>query len=402
MRMPVLEQLHDVRGKRVLVRADFNVPITDGLVGDEEDWRIRKTLPTIEWLKKRGAKVIIASHLGRPEGKKVASLSLAPVAKRLSQLLRMPVLLTSEPIGAKAAAAVESMNDGDVVLLENLRFKPGEEKDDPKFAKALAEMADIYVNDAFAVCHRKAASVSAITKLLPSYAGMLLEKEIRVLSAVLKQPIRPMLVMMGGAKVSSKIGVIKRLLEVADRVMIGGALANPFFKALGFGIGASLTSPEDEEAAQKLLKSALAGKLILPHDLVIGDSKKPATSKAEVVDISVIPRELCGPKQAIYDVGPKTISAYSSYLRSANMIVWNGPLGLFEIPKFSHGTLALGRLIASRSKGRTFGVVGGGESVMALSRTGLMECVDHVSTGGGAMLEFLEGKSLPGIEALKK
>lgn len=399
MKLPTISEVNFIAGTRILVRTDFNVPINDGKVGSDEDWRIVRALPTIEYLIKRGAKVILATHLGRPEGKKVAELKLDIVAERLSKLLRRPVQKLDDCVGPKVASAIEDLDAGGVCLLENLRFNPGEDNNDVKFAQELACLADIYVNDAFAVSHRKAASICAITGFLPSYAGMLLESEIKALTKVMKHPARPYLVVMGGAKVSTKIGAIEKMLEIADRVLLGGALANAFFQAQGYGIGASLTSPEDVAAAKKILESPHRHKLILPGDVIVGDPERPL-AHAETVEIHGPKRDLAQGGRAILDIGPHTVSAYSSFLRSAKTIVWNGPMGWFESPRFAHGTLALGRLIAARSKGRTFGVVGGGESVMALRQTGLEDCIDHVSTGGGAMLEFLEDRELPGIEAL--
>jgi len=400
MKLRSISSVKNLKGLRVLVRADFNVPLAQGQPGEGEDWRLMKTLPTIELLVKRGARVVLASHLGRPK-KKAASFKLDPVARRLSKLLGRKVAKLPDCVGPKVVKAVAKTKNGDVVLLENLRFHAGEEKNDAKFAKRLAEPADIYVNDAFAACHRKAASLVAVTKHLPSYAGLLLQAEVGALERLLEKPARPYIVVMGGAKVSTKLGVIERLLGIADLVLVGGALANPFFKILGYGIGSSLTSKEDEGAARKLLKSEHIRKLWLPADMVVGNPKRPS-ARAEHVLRTIVPSGICSGKDAILDVGPRTVSAWSSFLRSAQTIVWNGPLGLFEVPKFSHGTLSLGRLIAARSKGKAFGVVGGGESVAALARTGLMDCVDHVSTGGGAMLEFLEGRKLPGLEALKQ
>lgn len=397
--MRSIKEAKALRGKRVLVRVDFNVPLVKGKIGREEDWRLRKTLPTIEYLMKHGARVILASHLGRPDGKKDAKLKMDAVAKRLAVLLHREVAKIGECVGPKVQKAVESLKDGGILLLENLRFNPGEEDNDPKFAKQLAALADAYVNDSFATCHRAAASLVAITKELPSYAGLLLLEEVEALKRVMAKPARPHLVVMGGAKVSSKIGTIENLLTIADRILLGGALANPFYQASGFGIGKSICGAEDLEAAKRLMRLPEARKLILPHDVVIGNPADLAV-RAQVRELRRAPFDLCGPDEAILDIGPKTVSAYASYLRSAKTIIWNGPLGWFEVPKFSHGTMALGRLIAARSKGRTFGVVGGGESVMALEKTGLMDCVDHVSTGGGAMLEFLEGKELPGLKAL--
>ena len=399
MRLRTLDEAKNLKGKRVLMRADFNVPIVRGKIGAEEDWRLRRVVPTIERLKKAGARVILMSHLGRPDGKKAAALKLDAVAKRLAQLLHAPVEKLADCVGEKVEEAVAVMKDGDVVLLENLRFKKGEEENDPAFAQALSRLGDIYVNEAFGTSHRAAASIVGITRYLPSYAGPLLASEVDALTRALEKPERPYLVVMGGSKVSSKIGVITQMLSVADRVLLGGALIAPFYKAQSHCIGSTPCSDEDLEAARTLMKHPYYKKLILPHDVVIGDPRKPKDG-AQVVDLQDQPFDLCRDHEAILDIGPKTISAYASYVRSAKMLVWNGPLGWFEEPKFSHGTLALGRLVAARSKGRAFGVVGGGETVQALMRTGLADCVDHISTGGGAMLEFLEGKVLPGIQPL--
>jgi phosphoglycerate kinase len=399
MRLRTLPDPKALKGKRVLVRADFNVPVSRGKVSPEEDWRLKKVVPTVELLRKAGARVILASHLGRPDGKKVASLKMDPIAKRLSTLLGVEVAKLPDCVGPKVEAAVAKLKDRDVVLLENLRFHAGEESDDKAFAGKLAALADVYVNEAFATSHRAAASLVAVTGFLPGHAGPLLLREVEALERVLKKPEKPYLVVMGGAKVSSKIGVIDRMLDLADKVLLGGALIAPFYEALGFCVGATPMADEDLETAKKLLGHRQAKKLVLPHDVLVGDPKRPSAS-IEVVDLRTDPFELCDAKRAIVDIGPKTVSAYASYLRSARTIVWNGPMGLFEVPRFAHGTLALGRLIAARSNGKVFGVVGGGETAIALGRTGLMECVDHVSTGGGAMLEFLEGKGLPGLQPL--
>ena len=399
MRLRVLDDYKSLKGKRVLVRADFNVPVNRGKIGAEEDWRLRRVVPTVEKLRKAGARVILCTHMGRPEGKKVASLKLDAVAKRLSQLAHVTVTKLPDCIGAEVEKAVAAMKDGEVVMLENLRFRKGEEENDLAFAEALSRLADVYVDEAFGVSHRAAASNVAITRYLPSYAGPLLAAEVSALTKALDDPERPYLVIMGGAKVSSKIAVISQMLSVADRVLLGGALIAPFYKAMSHCIGATDCSDEDLEAAVSLMKHPYYKKLILPHDVVIADPRD-AKSRPQIVDLQNEPFDLCQDHEAILDIGPKTISAYASYIRSARMIVWNGPLGWFEQPKYSHGTLALGRLIAARSTGRAFGVVGGGETVQALARTGLADCVDHVSTGGGAMLEFLEGKVLPGIQPL--
>jgi len=400
MKLRTADDFKIFKGKRVFLRADFNVPVSRAKVSPDEDWRLRKVVPTIERLLSVGAKVVLASHLGRPEGKKVAALKLDPIAKRLSQLLKRPVEKLPDCAGPATEEAVAAMKPGQAVLLENLRFKKGEEDNDPHFAEALSRLADAYMDEAFGTCHRAAASIVGITRYLPSYAGPLLVSEVESLTKALESPDHPYLVVMGGAKVSTKIGVINQMLSVSDRVLLGGALIAPFYKAMSHCIGETPCSDEDLEAARTLMKHPYYKKLILPHDVVIGDPKHPK-DWAKVVDLQEKPFDLCIENEAILDIGPKTISAYAGYIRSAKMIVWNGPLGWFEEPKFSHGTLALGRLIAARSKGKAYGVIGGGETVIALARTGLMDCVDHVSTGGGAMLEFLEGKTLPGLQPLR-
>jgi len=402
MRLRSIEKVKDLKGKRVLVRVDFNVPTERGRVHADGEWRLRQTIPTIGFLMGAGAKVILMSHRGRPNGKKVLSLRMAPVAKRFSAMIGKTVKSLPDCIGPTIEKEIAKMKNGEVVLLENLRFKAGESKNDAKFAKKLAALADVYVNDAFATSHRKAASIVAITKELPSYAGLLLIKEVEALEHAMKKAEKPFIVIMGGAKVSTKIGAIENLMKVADRILLGGALLIPFLEVQGFGIGKSDIEKEDIDAALRLIHSKDFKKIVLPIDVLVGDPKRPE-DRLKTVDLTEDPFEL-GEKQghSILDIGPKTISAYASFLRSAKTIVWNGPLGLFEIPKYSHGTLSLGRLIAARSKGRAFGLVGGGETVMALEKTGLADCVDHISTGGGSMLEFIEGKDLPGLKALTK
>lgn len=402
MHLRTLPPKKDLRGKRVLLRVDFNVPVTRGKVEPDGEWRLRAALPTLEALRSAKAKTVIVSHRGRPNGRKVPSLTLRPVAKRLSSMLGAEVGFVADCVGKTVEKKIASMKPGDVLLLENLRFKRGEKADDKAFAKKLAASADLYVNDAFAVSHREAASVLGITDLLPSYAGRLMERETEAISKAMRNPRRPFIAVMGGAKVSSKIGVIERMLEVADRVLLGGALVVPFFEAQGFGVGRSKSSEEDIEAAVKLMCSRRFGRIVLPHDVIVGNPKAPK-GRPKVVELKEDPFDLASKRtEGIMDVGPKTVSAYASYIRSAKTIIWNGPLGLFEVPKYAHGTLAIGRLIATRSKGRAFGIVGGGETVMALERTGLAECVDHVSTGGGALLDYIRSGSLPGIEKLTR
>ncbi|MEK7516566.1 MAG: phosphoglycerate kinase [Patescibacteria group bacterium] len=397
-----LRSIRDVKswkGKRVFLRVDFNVPIVRGKVAPGGDWRIERALPTIGYLTHHGARVILGTHLGRPGGRARAALRLDPIAKRLGTLLgggRVKKL--PECVGRKVAQAVAKMRNGELVLLENLRFHSGEDTDDPKFAKELATLADVYVNDAFAVSHREAASVVAITKELPSYAGLLLEEEVAVLSRVTTRAKKPLVALLGGAKISTKIGTIQNLARKAGTVLLGGAITNTIFAARGYGVGASLISKEDFALAKKLRSSK---KLELPVDAVIGDPKHPERT-ARVVEIRATPHEVCPKKFAIFDIGPRTVALYAGFLKRAQTIVWNGPLGWFEVRSGSHATRALARLIAARSSGRAFGVVGGGETIQALHETHMAHFVDHVSTGGGAMLEFLAGKTLPGIKPLIK
>lgn len=400
MKLRSLDEAGPLRGKRVLLRVDFNVRTVRGRVPDEGGWRLRRTLPTVRRLLMAGAKVILASHRGRPDGRKAAAERMAPVAKRFSEMLGRPVKALPDCVGKKVQKAILDMKDGEVVMLENLRFKKGEDENDEAFAEELAALAELYVNDAFAVSHRKAASVVAVARLLPSYAGFLLLEEVAALEKAMDRPERPLVAVLGGAKVASKIGVLEAMLEKAERVLLGGALIVPFFQHWGYGVGASRMGEDETAAAKKLAASPRIKRLLLPIDVLVGDPS--GKGRPRVVELASEPSEICREGEAIVDIGPKTVSAYASFLRSAKTIVWNGPLGLFEVPKYAHGTLAVGRLIAARSKRQAYGLVGGGETVMALEMTGLADCVDHVSTGGGAMLEFIEGKPLPGLEALKK
>ncbi|TAL18965.1 phosphoglycerate kinase [Patescibacteria group bacterium] len=377
-----------LRGKRVLVRADFNVPMNKGKVG--EDWRIKAALPTIRHLSAAGAKIILASHLGRPSGRRSPALSLRPVARHLQQLLGKPTRFVAAASGSKVVRAVRSLRSGDILLLENLRFEAGEGKNSPRFARALADLADFYVNDAFAASHRSAASIVGVQKYLPSAAGLLLAEEIQVLSRLLSNPKKPFLVLIGGVKIETKIGVISALARRATRLAIGGALAVPFLKAKGFSVGASPLKKSDVSLARRILRSRKS--IMLPTDVVVAASPK---SKAFVRRVDEV-----GPKEIIYDIGPQTIRAFAAEVKKAETIVWNGPLGLYEERRFSHGTRALALVFGARAQGRAYGVVGGGETIDALALAGVLGYIDWVSTGGGAMLEFLEGKQLPGIEAL--
>jgi phosphoglycerate kinase len=398
MKLKTIKEIKSLKGKKVLLRVDFNVPLkkVGGKITVADDTRIVAAVPTINYLLAAGAKVILMSHLGNPGGKAKADLSLKPVGAALTRILRMKGTAPADWVGKKGLEKIEAMASGELILLENLRFHPGEEKNDPKFAEGLASLADIYVNDAFATAHRAHASVSGVTKFLPSYAGFLMEKEISVLGGLLLNPKKPFIGMIGGVKISTKIGVISNLLKKVDQLLLGGALVNNFFKAAGYGIGNSVFEVKELKTAKKLLANK---KIVLPVDFVVGDFKG---KKAWVVSVPAKKSALCQKPYALLDVGPETIRKYAQIIRKAQTIVWNGPMGYFEIPKYSHGSTALGQLVAARSKGKVFGVVGGGETIAAVEKTGMAGYVDHISTGGGAMLEFLEGKILPGIKPLLK
>lgn len=394
LRLPALRDLKIEKGTRVLLRVDYNVPMKGSKV--TEPWKIEMTLPTINFLLTRGARVMIFSHLGRPGGVFKPELSLSAIAAHLSILLKKRVeFFNALPPNVSLKKNIQGLRSGTVSMLENLRFSPGEDAGDMKFAKELAKLGEVYVNDAFAVCHRPSASIVVLPKLMPHAAGLLLEKEVLMLGKLFDKTLKPLMVIMGGAKISDKIGVIKNLLPVAEKVMLGGALANNFFAAAGYGMGASLCGAKEIDLARTLLKEK---KIILPQDVVVG--VKGVEKSARVVKLGKHPKKLAGSKEAILDIGPETIGVYAREIKKAVAVVWNGPLGYFEEPQFSHGTLALARIIAARSKGKAFGVIGGGETVEALRRTKMETQVDWVSTGGGAMLEFLEGKELPGIKAL--
>ncbi|MGC8972162.1 MAG: phosphoglycerate kinase [bacterium] len=379
----------DLKGKRVLTRVDFNVPLADGKVAD--DTRIRAALPTINYMRERGAKVILVTHLGRPKGV-TESLRLDPVAVRLSEL-GIPVKKLNDCIGEEVKRTVAEMKEGDVILLENIRFYPEEEKNDPKFAQELASLADIYVNDAFGTAHRAHASTEGVARLLPAVAGFLMEKEIKFFSKVLESPERPFVAVLGGAKVSDKIGVIKNLLEKVDILLIGGGMTYTFLKALGYEVGQSICEVDKLSLAKELLNLAREKKveLVLPVDVVIADKFAP-DANTRVVPVSQIPSDWQG-----LDIGPQTIEIFSQKISQAKTIVWNGPLGVFEMPAFSVGTKAVGIAIANTD---ALKVVGGGETAEAVEKFGLADKMTHVSTGGGASLEFLEGKVLPGVAAL--
>lgn len=377
----------DVKGKRVLVRIDFNVPLKNGKVGDDK--RIRAALPTIEFLRKKRAKVILASHLGRPDGKVVEGLRMLPVAERLSKLLKYPVHCSTDCIGAEVEDQVRGLHDGDVLMLENLRFYPEEEANDRMFAQKLAGFADFYVNDAFGTCHRAHASVAAITEFLPAAAGFLLEKEVKMLSSLLKNPKHPFVAIMGGAKVSDKIGVIDNLLKKVDAILIGGAMMFTFYKALGWEIGKSKFEANKLNLAKALLKKGKK-KIFLPTDVIV--AKATDSKNAKIFPAHKLPKSMLG-----LDIGPETQEIYAEIIREAKTVFWNGPMGMFENKTFAKGTYAIAKAM-SNCKGMT--VVGGGDSVAAVEQLKLGSKFSHVSTGGGASLEFLEGKKLPGIAAL--
>jgi phosphoglycerate kinase len=384
----------DLRAKRVFIRVDFNVPIKNGVISD--DTRIRSSLPTITYALEQGATVILASHLGRPKGKPNAEFSLRPVADRLSQLLGRPVVFADDCIGEPARAAVaQAQTSGAVVLLENLRFHPEEEKNDPAFAKALASLADAYVDDAFGAAHRAHASVAGITSFLPKpAAGLLMEQEIRYLGHALESPQRPFVAILGGAKVSDKLEVIENLLGKVDRLLIGGAMAYTFFKSRGVAVGRSLVEDDKLQAAQHI--EAEAGRrgmrLELPVDHVVTD-RIEAGSANEVLEIG---DARIGDRIGV-DIGPATIKGYQTFIRDALTVVWNGPMGVFEIEAFAAGTNAVARAVAA-VKGTT--IIGGGDSIAAVKKAGIADKITHISTGGGASLEFLGGRTLPGVAAL--
>jgi phosphoglycerate kinase len=378
-----------VKGRRVLVRVDFNVPLADGEVTD--DTRIRAALPTIELLRERGAALILMSHLGRPKGEPDPALSLAPVAKRLGELLGTEVKLAPGVIEGDVDLTCGALGPGDVLMLENVRFEAGETKNDPHLAESLSQLGDLYVNDAFGASHRAHASTAGVADYLPAYAGLLLEREVTELTKVVESPERPLVVVLGGAKVSDKVGVIDRFLEVADQVLIGGAMCFGFFKAQGIGTGNSLV--EGVELAGEALERAKQSdcQLTLPVDLVLGREFSADTERKESDGVEV-PEGWMG-----LDIGPRSAEAYAKEIAGAGTVLWNGPMGAFEMEPFAAGTRTVAEAVAA-APGMT--VVGGGDSVAALNQFGLEDQVDWVSTGGGASLELLEGKKLPGVEAL--
>jgi len=376
-------------GKKVLVRADFNVPIENGQVKDE--FKLVQQLPTIRFLLRYNARIILLTHLGRPKSDKDRQeFSVKPIATELGRILDQKVKYVDDTSGLKAGDAVGNLADKGVLMLENVRFEAGEKKNDKKLAQRWADLADIYVNDAFAVCHRRHASVDAIKELMPSYAGLLLEKEISSLEAAL-HPEEPLMVVLGGAKLETKVPLLKRLHKKADKVLLGGALANNFLAAKGLETGKSMTDDKSIGFAKRFRSD----KLILPEDVVV--SRKQEEWQADSKNINRVSKD-----EYIFDIGPKTVKLFSHYIKKANTIIWNGPMGLYEEEQFRHGTLAIARVVATRSKGHAFGVAGGGETVDALKMTNMLEYVDWVSTGGGAMLSYLGGEEMPGLKWLLK
>ena len=381
----------DVDGKRVLVRVDFNVPLDGEEVTD--DTRIRAALPTINYLTEHGAKVILCSHLGRPKGQVVPELSLAPAAKRLAELTGKPVEMASDVAGEDSKAKAGALEPGQVLLLENTRYEAGETEDDPGLAADLAGLAELYVNDAFGAAHRAHASTAGVAADLPAYAGLLLEKEVENLTSVAAEPARPLVVVLGGSKVSDKVGVIDRFLEVADQILIGGAMCFPFYKAQGHTIGNSLCQDDDIPLALEALEKAAAGncELVLPTDLSLG-REFAADTETEMLEGVDVPDGWMG-----LDIGPASAAGYGARVASAGTVLWNGPMGAFELDPFAAGTRTVAEAVAAAPG---FTVVGGGDSVAALVKFGLTDEVDWVSTGGGASLGLLEGKELPGVTAL--
>ncbi len=384
----------DVHGKRVFLRADLNVPLDDGKITD--DTRIRASLPTLVYLLEQGASVILASHLGRPKGKVNDALRLKPVADRLGQLLGRPLRMTGDALGPGVMTAVDKLRPGDMLLLENLRFHAEEEANDPEFAKALADMADVYVNDAFGSAHRAHASTEGITHHLPSVAGLLMEREVSSLSRLMEKPAKPFHTVIGGAKVSGKLEVLEALLARCQAVLVGGGMANTFLAAKGHALGKSLVETEQLDNAQRIMDEARRKRVrfMLPTDALVAAQIHPR-SQRQVVPVSEVPKDW-----AIVDIGPQTVAAYTAHLDKARTIFWNGPMGVFEIAPFAEATNEMARYVAARTAKGVVTIVGGGDSVAAVEQLGLAEQMSHVSTGGGASLEFVEGKTLPGVAAL--
>jgi phosphoglycerate kinase len=382
----------DLTGKRVFCRVDFNVPMQDGVITD--DTRIRAALPTIQYLLDANAKVILASHFGRPKGQVVEEMRLTAVGKHLSALLGKEVKKLDDSVGEAVEAAVAKMQPGDVILLENVRFHAGEEKNDPELAKRFAELADLFVNDAFGAAHRAHASTAGIARYIPAVAGLLMEKEIRFLGGALSQPVRPFTAIVGGAKVKDKIAVIENLLTKVDHLIIGGGMANTFLKAQGYGIGASLCEDDKLDLARSLMEQAKQRgvQLLMPVDVVVAD-RFAADAEKQTVSVDAIPDGWMA-----LDIGPKSVEAFRHVIVDSRTVVWNGPMGVFEMDAFAQGTIGVAKAMAACA-GTT--IIGGGDSVAAVEKAGVAEQMTHISTGGGASLEFMEGKELPGVAVLE-
>jgi len=388
----------NLRGKRVLIRVDYNVPLEDGRVAD--DTRIRATLPTLEYLLEREARLILISHLGRPRGEWKPEASLRPAADRLAELTAAPVRFVEDIVGPKAHAAADSLAPGEILVLENVRFHPGEETNDAELSEALAALGDLYVNDAFGAAHRAHASTAGVAEVMkaegrPAVAGLLLERELRTLGQALEAPERPFVAILGGAKISGKIDVIENLLPRVDRLLIGGAMANTFFRALGLETGGSLVEEDRVPMARELLERA-GEKIVLPVDCVVAGQAEPG------VRTWILDRDQVPPEGKILDIGPKSVATFGERLADARTVLWNGPLGLFEIPEFSHGTDGVARAVADATARGATTIIGGGDIVAAVEAAGVADRMTHISTGGGASLEFLEGKTLPGVAALDR
>ena len=385
-----------LRGKRVLVRVDYNVPIENGAVTD--DTRIRATLPTLQRILDAGARAVLVSHLGRPKGKWRDDMSVEPAALRLRELLQDNVQFVRDVVGPEAHAAADALRAGQVLVLENVRFLAGEETNDPKLSEALAAFGDLFVNDAFGSAHRAHASTAGVAEVMkqlgrPAVAGMLMERELRFLGDALENPERPFTAILGGAKISGKIDVIDNLLPRVDRLLIGGAMANTFFRALGLEIGKSLIEPERVDMARELLRRG-EDRIVLPVDCVVAGEAK-AGARTWLLDRDNVP-----PEGSIFDIGPKSVATFRDFIERSRTILWNGPMGLFEIPDFADGTTGVARAVADVTRAGATTVVGGGDTAAAVEAAGLADKVSHVSTGGGASLEFLEGRTLPGVAIL--
>lgn len=385
-----------LKGKRVLVRVDYNVPIDEGRVTD--DTRIRATLPTIELLRNAGARIVLVSHLGRPKGKWADEFSLRPVAARLEELSGQPVQFVADVVGPDAHSAIDSLEPGHIALLENARFLPGEETNDPNLSETLAGLADVYVNDAFGAAHRAHASTAGIAEVMrrehkPAVAGLLMQRELEFLGEALANPERPFVAILGGSKISGKIDVIENLLPRVDQLLIGGAMANTFFRALGLNTGGSLVEEDRIEVARELLERA-GNKIVLPVDVVVAGQAQPGV-RTFILERSEVP-----PEGKIFDIGPKSVATFRDAIDRAKTVLWNGPVGMFEIPEFSHGSEGVARAVADATGRGATTIVGGGDTAAAVETFGLADRMTHVSTGGGASLEFLEGRTLPGVAIL--